>query len=340
MLFPYQIGDTPLFRYLVGSDDPIQFSLDQNWDVPALSFAQSGGVLYQGPINRSLMQPTKGKIEGIVQVRSSAMAQELTTALQSLGGRIYVPFIVFRYEDSLHNDQPPNIDWLIADAVIESHSTPYPYAGSDLSNAGHVRLHLSISVTLMTPLRRLSPWFWEYRPYINRAQNPYFSDGAASPSTRFSHPKYFSEILDEHYFLRWLSQDTLLEPEFWELAYTEGILGGDGSEFKELYSVFYYSSPQRWTSQPMVVYAFTDLLPYGNLKITVQRSHGNFYGDDYEEESLLDLVLLDEHLNAKGYGGLYNSDIVYAGNIYPFPSYVYRNGAILEGLSPEWEYSG
>lgn len=343
MLFPYQIGDVPLFRYLVGSEDPIQGSVDSAWDIPAIRFSQSGANLYQGPANRNLQQPVTMKIEGIVQAKSTAMAQELQTALQFLGGRLAVPVIVFRYEDGLQvageQENVTQIDWLVADAIIVSKNQPMSFAGLDLANAGHVRLRLDIEITLMSPFRRLYPWFWEYRPYRSRQQNPYIADGTSSGSLLFTHPKVFSNIQDEYYFARWLDPNTLLDPDFWEIAFqTDG--AGQGMEFEEVYEVFYHSDPLRWSSPPQVVYAFTNLLPYGYLKIIVQRSTGQFYNDDYEESSTIDLEQLDTDLSLQGYGGLFNTDILYVGDIFPSPSYILRNGEILADLTPAWEYNG
>lgn len=340
MLFPYQIGGIPLARYLGGSEDPAQFSLDLGWEAPVVSFAQTGGSLYQGPINRAIAKPTEAKIQGVVQARSGALAQELLSGLQSLGGRLYTPLIVFRYEDPQDEQHPMNVDWLIADALILSKSYPYSYAGEDQGNAGHLRLRLDISLNLMSPFRRLSPWFWEYRSYENRAQNPYEADGAYSPSIRFIHPKSFREVRDQHYFLRWQDSSTLLSPDYWDWAFSEGIYGGDAAGFSETYTVFYHSDPQRWASPPQVVYAFTNLLPYGSLSIEVQRSVGSFYGDDYTETSVLNLEQLDTDLSAKGFGGLFSSDIVYVGNVFPFPSYVVRDEVTLEGVIPDWDYEG
>lgn len=338
MIFPYQIGNIPLFRYLVGTDDPVQFSLDQKWDVPAIRFSDSGGSLYTGPSNRSLMQAVTAKIEGTVQAKSYALAQELLTALQSLSGRLAVPLIGFRYEQSFLPSVASQMDWLVADAVISSKSQAMPYSGEDQANAGYIRLRLNLEVTLMTPLRRMYPWFWEYRSFQDRVQNPYVADGASSGSLLFTHPRLFSDIRDEYYFVRWLDKDTLSDPDFWELASNDG--AGQGMEFSEVYEVFYHSDPMRWSSPPQVVYAFTNLLPYGDLTITVQRSTGFSHGDDYEETSSIDLSALDTALALKGYGGLFNSDILYVGDIYPFPSYVLRNSEILEALVPEWAYSG
>lgn len=339
MIFLYQVGDVPLFHYLVGSEDPIQFSLDQGWDIPEIRFSQSGGTLYQGPANRGLAQAVTVKVEGIVQARSSALAQELVTALQVLGGRISIPIIAFRYEEPFGANVVSELDWLSADAVLSSKSQVMPYSGFDLGNAGYVRLRLDIEMTLMTPLRRLYPWFWEYRQYQQRQQNPYVADGASSGSLAFTHPRLFSEIQPEYYFVRWLDRDTLSDPVFWEVAFGQ-VLGGQGMEFEEVYEVFYHSDPLRWSSPPQVVYAFKNLLPYGTLTIQVQRSVGNFHGDDYQEESSIDLAQLDTDLAAQGYGGLFNSDILYVGDIYPFPSYILRNGDILASLTPQWDYDG
>lgn len=339
MLFVYQIGDIPLFRYLVGTEDPIQTEFEQEWDLPALRFVQSGATLYQGPANRSLGQAVKMKVEGVVQARSTALAQELLTALRMLGGRLAIPVIVFRFEDALNSSNSvTEIDWLVADAIISSKNQSMPYAGFDLGVAGHVRLRLDIELTLMNPLRRLQPWFWEYRSFRDRQQNPYIADGASSGSLLFTHPRIIADIQDEFYFVRWLDRDTLLNPDYWEVAFS--VDGGQGMEFEEVYEVFYHSDPMRWSAPPQAVYAFTGLLPYGTLSIQAQRSTGPWHGDDYEELSTLNLVELDAQLALQGYGGLFNSDILYVGDIFPFPGYILRNGAILENITPGWDYSG
>lgn len=340
MLFPYQIGDVPLFRYLVGSEDPIQSELEQEWDLPSIRFSQSGNTLFQGPANRSIRQNPTMTIEGLVQAKSTALAQELLSAIAHLGGRLAIPLIVFRFEDSFAGpDTVTKVDWLVADVVIESKNQPMAYAGLDLSNAGHVRLRLDIEITLMGPFQRLYPWFWEYRPFRARQQNPYVADGAASGSLMFTHPEIVADIRDEYYFARWLDRNTLLEPEFWEVAFQTDS-AGQGMEFEEIYEIFYHSDPMRWSAAPQIVYAFTNLLPYGNLEIIVQRSTGQFYGDDYEETSSLDLVQLDAELALQGYGGLFNTDILYVGDVFPFPGYILRNGVILENLTPVWTYQG
>ena len=341
MLFPYQIGDTPLYSFFSGRDDEgITLSVDPKWRFSEITFTGRRGVHLTNPATYALSDLPDFEVSGTILARDSAHAQWIQSAVNSLGGRINIPLIVFRYENPLKQGECSELDWLYADAIILSSELEYNYGGTEASQWGHLSLSLKISGKLLAPFARMPKWVWEYRSYQERVQDPFAESGSSSPNNTFFHPTEYHHLQREGHFVRWLHPDTLLDTSYWGVKYFQDTSGGVGEDFGDFKSVFYYANPQLWSALPQALYAFTELLPYGSIQIDVQQSTGFFANDDFIESSILDLAQLDTDLNSAGYGGLFNSDLIYTGAVTPYPGFIVRNGVILSDIRPRWLYTG
>ena len=340
MYFIYQIGDVPLYNYLQGRDkDGVSLSFEPSWRAPATQFTGAGGSHFTGPSTRSLPESSSFSVDGVFTTKNHSQADWLYQKLRGMGGRLNYPLIAFRYEESPTEGCLPELDWVVAECIIESADLEESYASQEVKSAGYLSVAVSIEGTLITPFRRLSAWFWENRPYVSHLADPY-SDTAAyhSLDNRFWQPSNLKELPENRFYMRWQDPDTLLLPSFWGVKYNYGDTGGASSDFQDFGTVPYFSNLNLWNYPPLPVYAFRGLQPSGSIAIETRQVVGPFAYDNLVTVSDLDLVELDSDLTALGYGGLLESDIIYTGNVLPFPGFVYRNNAILSGIRPKWSY--
>ncbi|APU89033.1 hypothetical protein Rctr85_002 [Virus Rctr85] len=339
----YQIGDVPIFHTLVGADGKaVSIDLGRSWRFPTSELHGVGGSVSYLPLTRSLPETPTFKVSGTLHAVPPYSITRSVNALKSLGGRRNIPLIGFSLENPMldEGDCISNLLWLYADTTIVDVDDKSEY--NSLSNVWSFDQH-PINLTIKAGLRWrvLSPWFWEYRDPLEYIINPLDPANAQTGiDNYFHHPESFDDLLSCAYFYRWQSDLSTYSTLFWGRKYSDGLLGGSGSDFVDFGDYSFYSDPQLWSADPTSVYAFTGLSPSGSISITVQRSTGLFSNQGVEEVSTLDLAELDTDLAAAGYSELRLTDIVYTGALAPFPGFVMRDGQRITSFKPKWSYPG
>lgn len=341
MLFLYQIGDLPVYDNLRGGDRRgLSLELTSDWRNPTQEFAGVSGQHSFAPTTRGILDKNEFRVRANVYPSPYLDSDEVQTMLASMGGRRNTPVIAFRYvEDYTKGAQ--YIDWLVSYGIVTSVPRKSEYFSPD-SMLSVVTHEIEVKMELGTRWRRLSPWLWEYRNWVNRVIDPNSPLLIAdAPTNKFVHPERFRHIKPNHYFFLYESSLTDFAPEFWGVKYEEEPNdGGYGSDWTTLGDFEFFSDPLRWSAPPSSIYAFTDLATSGTLSISVQRSTGFFAGQAVEEVSELDLAVVDADLAAAGYTGLFADDIIITGLTAPQPGFVYRDGAKIEAARPKWSYPG
>lgn len=212
------------------------------------------------------------------------------------------------------------------------------------------RDEMEISITIeyqavWTPLNRV---FWEYGDwsrllYLAPQETPYQYVNAAyaypTPDMVFS-----SRVCQQ--FKRHAYLDPLIgyDPNYW-VAVLDDLAPGYtdiGRAFTwqtnsgKTYQPF--CDPANWSAPPSSVYAFRNL-PHANgteIVIDIERNARGVFERETERIKL-DLFDMDNKLDAAGYLGLLDTDILYIGDLLYKPSMILRDGAFLE-FRPTFSY--
>ena len=160
----------------------------------------------------------------------------------------------------------------------------------------------------------------------------------------------FMDCDDCHNFVyqHWNSTSYIYDPEWWiERAcvgcncYPEPI--AESGMWENFYTTHIIEPNEGiWGAPPVSIYALRGLPTTEKVKIVVVKAWGLTLK---REESVLDLPALNTQMGALGYEGLRDTDIIYVGELSRYengliyqPSFVMRDGALLEGVRPIWTY--
>jgi hypothetical protein len=347
-LMIYQIGDLPLFFNLRNFDSG-EVSLDANreWKAPTTEFTQTSGEHLFSDLGRPLSESQKLELKGMfVCDEDQISAQALFNRLLSMGGIPLTPVIGFHYEECEHVPEGSccsacntTLDWIVNYGIITKlpqdssyHSSKKPWSASTFP--------VSISMVLGTKWKALNSWEWEYRKdKIVNPLSPTLRSG--SISNTFILPNRLSELHRKGYFFRWGVTLSKYDPSYWGLKYTNGRMGGIGSDYVSIGEHSFNSDPERWSASPNSVYSFTNFSNLtGTITLRVTRNYNYFSQSNLVDESTLDLAQLNTDLINGGLGGLLTTDQIVTGYASPFPGFVIRGGEILSGVRPRWSYPG
>lgn len=338
----YQIGDVPLFHTAVGSKG-ISLDLGRGWRNPNIDLTGVGGsASYLSP-TRTLSKTPSYKISGQFQGSPPYHLQRIVNQLSALGGRRNIPLIGFFLENaSVDLTCVSDLLWVYTTGVIVDLDNKADY-GAESEVWAWNQQPIGITIESDMKWKALSPWFWEHRDpdeILVDVGNP--NNAQVGIDNLFIHPKTLDDINDIKCctFYKWPGALSMFDPTFWGLKYSQGILGGVGSDFGDFGTVKIHSDPGMWSADPSSVYAFTGLSPSGSISITNQRPFGPFQGNVVTEVSTLDLAQLKADMVNAGYTDLFPDDVVYTGLLSPFPGFVMRDGERLTGFSPRWDYVG
>lgn len=338
----YQFGNVPLFHTAVGSRG-ISLDLGRNWRNPKTELTGVGGsASYLSP-TRSLVKSPSYKVTGQLQGKDPYSLQRIISELTALGGRRNMPIIGFFLENpNVDLSAVSNLLWIYTTGTLVDVDNKSDYGSSeDVWSYNQQPLGLTIEGDMKW--KALSPWFWEHRDpneQLIDVGNP--NNAQVGPDNLFLHPLTLDDINDIpcSVFYKWPGALSLFDPTFWGLKYSNGILGGVGTDFTDFGTVKIFSDPGMWSADPSSIYAFTGLSPSGSISINVQRPYGPFQGQVTPEVSTLDLEQLRDDMVNAGYTDLFPDDIVYTGLLSPFPGFVMRDGERLTGFAPRWGYVG
>lgn len=115
---------------------------------------------------------------------------------------------------------------------------------------------------------------------------------------------------------------------------------GVGSGFTKNKRINVFVNPEYWSAPPVSMYAFTNLDATDELTIQVDRSKNLYSNERISQYSTLDLVQVNSDLQSAGYNGLYPTDILYGGELLPFPGFIVRSGEVLSDIRLQWSFDG
>lgn len=337
-LIIYQIGDYPIFNHMVGvGENPVGFEDSLQWRIESDNLSNVSGQYMAGRYSSPLLAPRKIKLVGGFENDENGTSDQKLNRLAGFGGRVNVPVIAFEYHEPTDDVSVPSINWLLTHMTIEGVDRATNYITREAVQLS--ARQITVAAQQQTAWRRLSPWFWEYRqsaPVNNPFDRANQQEGL---DNRFYHPSKLASLSKRGFFRFWGDDLVRYAPSFWAKKYSDGITGGLGADFDYLpLRVQLFPPFQDWNAQPLSLYAFTSLLGQGELTITVDRMADVFTPETYS--SSLDLAEVDSQLNSLGYSGLLEEDVLIAGRCSPFPSFILRDGEVLSGFIPRWEYRG
>lgn len=341
MLMIYQIGDAPLFFTLRSkAGDSVSIRNSREWKAPFVEFTGAPGNTFVGDAHQVLPESQKLDISGEFICDDGVSAEKMLRHLNSFGGVPQIPIIAFRYQECDHVDNlsccqkcNSTLDWIVNYGIITKIEQDSNYNNTDELYAS-MFAPVSITMTLGTKWKHLNAYEWEYRS--DRVLNPFV--GLEAPNKYFI-PITLNGLQHNNYFFRWNTVLSKYSPTFWGIKYGDEF-GGLGSDFSDVLSTDVFSDPQIWSAPPTSAYAFTNINNVNSeLAILVQRNIGLFDSNPRIETSTLDLDQLNTDMISAGYGGLYQSDVIFTGAVQPFPGFITRNGSRIN-VRPRWTYSG
>jgi len=343
-LILYQVGDVPIHSVAVGVDGKgIQIDRKRKWRNPIESLTDVGGSYSTLPPTRDLPDSNSIKAKMRVLATENIKLDNIYNVLNSIAGRRNVPIIAFEIENQTGPDGEDCIDditWLQTFGVVENVDTKYEYK-SEKEPWNLDYMEISLDIFLGTQWEVLNPWVWEYRSWRNRIVNPYSeSVSQEGYDIYFNHPKTFADLVSDSYFFRWDAGLFDFNPTYWGLRFSEGRIGGVGSDWTSIGTHVANADPFRWSGKIQSLYGFTGLSTTGTITISTKQATGMFQGDFELQDSTLDLSVLDADLATAGYVGLQPDDIIITGFADPAPGFVIRNSAIISGALPKWDYPG
>lgn len=308
MKWVYQIGDVPLFGSLV---DDIEISESRSWSAKRTFFQQTSGYFDHVPEGRRFFEAANADIKGKLSSKDNRMFLHIMSRVKAMSGLRDMPLIVCEVQSL---DIDPTVRWLITRGTVTSVDDSSAYGSEDDQ---YYLKDFSIKMQIDYAWRPLLGWYWEDRPATSFSMNPTTQNGL---DNMFILPRDYADITKTNYFQEWGDDYSRLEPFVWPLLYQGG--KGYGADYTAFRSMYINAVEQIWAAPPVTLYAFTDLLPQGELSIT---ANGRV--------STLDLYDLDGQLLDRGLEGLFPSDEIFAGS----ENFIRRNGSIL-ALIPEWDY--
>lgn len=342
----YQIGDVPLYHSLKGvNDEAVKLDVASRWRTPSTDFTDVGGDYSFLPLTHSIPDAKEIDISGTLVTGKGMSAGQVLERLKFIGGRRNTPVIAFTLENYTGEDGcgescASSVRWLLNECVIDEVSPRYETRSEGTSFNFDV-IPVDITMRLGTIWRGLTPWFWEYRPWNERIINPFSSQNMqVSIDNRFLMPKALDQLQENAYFYRWQSELSDFNTSFWAIAHEVDYPAGVGADYQAFGQTEFYSDPFRWSAPPRSFYAFRGVNIEGSISLTVTRAIGYFQGQGIQEQSTLDLAQLSLDMETLGYGELQAADEIFTGLAHPFPGFVKRNGVILDGVRPRWDYPG
>ena len=338
----YQIGDLPVYDVFAGVlGKGVQLDLGRDWENPSAAFTNIGGTLSFLPATRSIPKQPSMSIKTPLLQAGALTPQEAIEHLKSLGGRRDVTVIAFRYQDydSTCCDCTYPLEWIVTTATILSVKEEYEFKADKAPYVFSVS-NIDIKLEIALNWRILSSTEWEYRDYYTRFVDPYSDLNTQQGfGSVLSIPQHFDKLKVNSFFFKWQTANSRLSPTFWAEKYTGNSRGGYGSDYAPPGITEFFIDPQKYSGSPSSFYAFTNLTTSGEITISINRDTGVFFGQTVLEVSRLDLAQLNTDLLNSGYSGLLIGDIVYTGNVDPFPAFIVRGSEVLDAL-PKWSYPG
>lgn len=330
-----QLGDVPVRLY---ADEHHGYGTDFDAEVVAV---MSGRKLYYG--NRAhISRPRTIKLKGSVLASGYRPLEQQYNELNALGGA-EIDIIAYSFIDCCGDI---DLLWLHGRGVI---------TGTDLNDKNDWG-EVSVDLKGMSEWQPLNRALWHYgneRPAPRKRyslETPVFKSFGKLPTWKvienqereqsaliFSKRRYSDALLMYDPTL-WAGLHRYLRPSYIQtgLGYDWKPMAVDGAalnQFVELDSV--YVDPGYWTAEPLSLYAFRGLLPYGEISITAERCVAGSVFEYDERVTTVDLSTLDETLFDNGYDSLLTTDILVIGEVSNLPGFIIRDSAILPGVFPD-----
>lgn len=340
----FQIGDFAVWNHYIASQ-VASVSIDNpvSWRIASTVLSGVSGQYIAGSYERPLMSPQSYKTSGSFMTEKGMTKDQKVAKLMSLGGRPGIPIIAFEYDDCEHDGITcgcnPSLNWVIATGTITN-------VGRKINILEHEEPHtgdfteMDMDITLQSPWRRLTPWVWEFRK--DRVNNPFITTNATEVGNNtFPHPAKMASLQQQGFFYKWADDLIRYSPDYWAVKYSAGISGGFGQNYLTTpYNNDLIIPFETWNGNPTATYAITNLQSSGTVKICVTYQNGLFFGQTAVQESSLDLAVASAALSALGYGLLLPNDVIIAGRVSPFPSFVIRDTQVIPNFIPKWAFSG
>lgn len=127
----------------------------------------------------------------------------------------------------------------------------------------------------------------------------------------------------------WVEENCQTAPGYPKTGSAESWVSGDLNRV-------YWNDPTVWNAPLQSIYAFQNMPQTGIITITAKHSAGVW--DRVTETSSIDLSILNGALAAAGYGGLFNTDIMYIGDVTRKPGFILRNGVVIDTPRPAVDF--
>lgn len=337
-LFVYQLGDVPLWDTLRSVDgDSIEMEIERTWRLPKREASGVSGNLYYTNLDR-LQESSEIEISGSL-ISDSVLNPSLAyRRLVGLGGHGFIPLIAFELVqgDSNYDNGTylaSEVRWMFCYVHITSVGYKNSYGMNVIKDTSVIEVE--ISMEQQTNWQGLSRHEWQYLERgggLITYQNSFINN--VVKGTQFSDFPKTLDTLNKGLFFRHFKINESLH-DFPSIADLQDIEKGFASmDFTTLSLRSVFINPYLWSAPAEVVYLFKNIVGTGTLSITTTNSNGIIGVRSVSFE--FDIESTNNRLSEYGLDPITATDIVVIGDVGDnSPSYIYRNGGIIDQVRPE-----
>lgn len=213
------------------------------------------------------------------------------------------------------------------------------------------KFEVVLTISTAATWQPVNRFIWQYRAgkYSNlfKHETPVAPEDNLKPYPRL---RSIFNFCSEYLWAKRVYSDEFIhyDPDVWDILHdfhriTFDYQTGAGHTWTDnTNSFFYFADRSIWSAPPSSVYAFRipqlqeTKSPFDSISIEVIKAIDAWQSD--VQISTLDLIELNSDLVANGLAAIGVGDVIYAGDGKVQPSFIVRNGQIINGIIPNWTY--